>query len=171
MKNKKNNVSVEQEKERIKEILKDMDNKGFPVKMYIKRSKRVQGQYVMVIELRHFDADIDSYLNDFRQELKAFKEDTIQVPVAAEAYPLEAMSRLPEENEAKHTIEAHAHDANPNVRTEDMTDSMSFNIGGKVPLLSYFAGKHKPSKSKKSNKSKPIRKIIGKTKKVRKTRT
>ena len=165
MKNEKNHVSVEQEKERIKEILKDMDNKGFPVKMYY------EDLYTKTTKLSNYETAIDSFLVDLRQELKAFRQDTIEVPVAAEAYPLEAMSRLPEENEAKHTIEAHAHDANPNVRTEDMTDSMSFNIGGKVPLLSYFAGKHKPSKSKKSNKSKPIRKIIGKTKKVRKTRT
>ena len=123
MKNEKNKASVEQEKKSIEEILEDMANKGFPVEMYIKRRKRVQGQYVNVIELRHFDADIDSYLNDFRQELKAFTQDTIQVPVAVEAYPLEAMSRSMREDEAyDNTIEAY--DVNPNAYVKDVAASM-----------------------------------------------
>ena len=123
MNNEKNKASVEQEKKSIEEILEDMANKGFPVEMYIKRRKRVQGQYVNVIELRHFDADIDSYLNDFRQELKAFTQDTIQVPVAVEAYPLEAMSRSMREDEAyDNTIEAY--DVNPNAYVKDVAASM-----------------------------------------------
>ena len=123
IKNEKNNASVQQQKERIEKILKDMNNKGFPVKMYNQRAISDGRQYNDVIELRNYEVDIDSYLFALRQELKAFIRDTIEVPVSVEAYPLQAMSRLPRENEAD-VIEAFADDVNHNAYIKDVVSSM-----------------------------------------------